>query len=47
MHKLGASCDSEASRFVLAAIELYAVGLIFLFGAFFMQKYTKPAAKKD
>lgn len=35
----GAECQSDASRFVLAAIQIYAVGLILLFSAFFKKKY--------
>lgn len=41
VHVLGGSCDSSASRLVCAFIELYAVGLIFLFVAFAKKKYKK------
>jgi hypothetical protein len=37
-HALG-DCDTEASRFVLTLMQLYALGLIVLFGAFYQRKY--------
>ena len=41
----GSQCDSEASRFALAGIQLYAVGLIVLFSLFFGTKYKKKDGK--
>mmetsp|Transcript_21500 Transcript_21500/g.31777 ORF Transcript_21500/g.31777 Transcript_21500/m.31777 type:complete len:115 (-) Transcript_21500:569-913(-) len=41
IHLLGGSCDSRASRFAVACIQLYALGLIFLFAAFRSAKYNK------
>ena len=41
IHFFGAKCDSVASRLVCGFIELYAVGLIFLFAAFAQKKYKK------
>ena len=43
---MGEECDTAASRFVLAGIQVYAVGLIFLFSAFFGKKYNKGKGKK-
>eukprot|EP00621_Florenciella_sp_RCC1693_P014628 CAMPEP_0182534036 /NCGR_PEP_ID=MMETSP1323-20130603/14927_1 /TAXON_ID=236787 /ORGANISM="Florenciella parvula, Strain RCC1693" /LENGTH=113 /DNA_ID=CAMNT_0024744005 /DNA_START=54 /DNA_END=395 /DNA_ORIENTATION=- len=42
---MGEECDTEASRAVLTFIQMYAVGLIFLFGAFFGKKYNKKDGK--
>ena len=42
----GAECDSAASRFALAGIQIYAVGLIVLFSLFFGAKYKKVKGKK-
>ena len=39
VHAIGESCDSAGSRLVLTGLQLYAVGLIFLFAAFFKRKY--------
>ena len=39
-------CQSAASRAVLTFIQLYAVGLIILFSAFFKKKYKKGGEKK-
>jgi len=41
LHFLGNKCDSAASRFSVACIQLYAVGLTFLFIAFSAGKYKK------
>lgn len=41
IHYFGDECDSTASRLVCLFIELYAVGLIFLFVAFAKRKYKK------
>lgn len=41
LHFLGESCDSRASRFSVACIQIYAVGLIVLFAAFASKKYKK------
>lgn len=41
IHFLGDSCDSLASRFAAACIQVYAVGLTFLFVAFSAKKYKK------
>lgn len=43
---MGEECDTEASRAVLTFIQIYAVGLIVLFGAFFGKKYKKKDGKK-
>lgn len=41
---MGERCDSQASRLVLAFIQIYAVGLIILFAAFASKKYKKKSA---
>mmetsp|Transcript_5178 Transcript_5178/g.11247 ORF Transcript_5178/g.11247 Transcript_5178/m.11247 type:complete len:293 (-) Transcript_5178:195-1073(-) len=41
IHALGERCYSRASRFAVACIQLYVVGLIFLFVAFASKKYKK------
>mmetsp|Transcript_24289 Transcript_24289/g.35999 ORF Transcript_24289/g.35999 Transcript_24289/m.35999 type:complete len:280 (+) Transcript_24289:182-1021(+) len=41
LHLLGEPCDSRASRFSVACIQIYALGLIFLFAAFASKKYKK------
>ena len=39
VHMMGSACDTEASRTVLACFQIYAVGLIVLFGMFYKKKY--------
>jgi len=39
VHYLGDACDNQASRWTLAGIQIYAVGLVILFGSFFKKKY--------
>jgi len=39
VHMMGSTCDTEASRTVLACLQIYAVGLIVLFGMFYKKKY--------
>ena len=41
VHWMGESCDNEASRWTLVFIQIYAVGLVLLFGAFYKKKYKK------
>lgn len=41
MHVLGDQCVTAASRFVLACLQAYGVGLIVLFKAFASRKYKK------
>ena len=41
VHWMGESCDNEASRWTLVFIQVYAVGLVLLFGAFYKKKYKK------
>ena len=41
VHWMGDACDSAASRATLAGIQIYAVGLIILFGSFYKKKYKK------
>lgn len=44
---LGNDCDSSASRITLAFIQLYVVGLIFLFMVFAKKKYSKKNDKRE
>jgi hypothetical protein len=41
VHYMGNACDSQASRYTLAGIQIYAVGLVILFGSFYKKKYKK------
>jgi hypothetical protein len=42
---MGARCDSQSSRFVLACLQIYGYGLIALFTAFAAKKYSSKKEK--